>query len=199
MHLIMMFDRGKPESAIYDEYNTSVYDSFKLDFKAIRIISTDPLVIEFYSDRVALDAELNIPVLFPTYTSGEAPWHVLALSNLAEANGELAYSLEKADALGIEWTNFVGGASLNILKHKIGEAAAENYIPYAPTLNKYISTEEVTQRYKNLTNWFDDHNHFWLGTGPYYLEKSDVNGKQLWLERYTNSSDDLELWTEFSK
>ncbi|GEM_PF-381274 len=199
MHLIMMFDRGKPESAIYDEYNTSVYDSFKLDFKAIRIISTDPLVIEFYSDRVALDAELNIPVLFPTYTSGEAPWHVLALSNLAEANGELAYSLEKADALGIEWTNFVGGASLNILKQKIGEAAAENYIPYAPTLNKYISTEEVTQRYKNLTNWFDDHNHFWLGTGPYYLEKSDVNGKQLWLERYTNSSDDLELWTEFSK
>jgi peptide/nickel transport system substrate-binding protein len=199
MHLIMMFDRGKPESAIYDEYNTSVYDSFKLNFKAIRIISTDPLIIEYYSDRVALNAELNIPNLFPTYTSGEAPWHVLALSNLAEANGELAYSSEKASALGVEWTNFVGGASLDILKHKIGEAAAEDYIPYAPTLSKYISADEVAKRYKNLTNWFDGHNNFWLGTGPYYLDNSDIEGKQLWLAHYTNSPDDLESWSEFAQ
>jgi peptide/nickel transport system substrate-binding protein len=199
MYLIMMFDRSKPESAIYDEYNTSVYDSFKSDFKAIRIISTDPLIIEYYSDRVVLDAELNIPLLFPSYASGEAPWHVLALSNLAEANGELAYSFEKASALGVEWTNFIGGTSLDILKHKIGEAAAEGYIPYAPTLSKYISADEVAQRYENLTNWYDNHNNFWLGTGPYYLDSCDIEGKQVWLARYTNSSDDLERWIEFAQ
>lgn len=199
MRLIMMFDRGKPESAIYDQYNLSAYDTFMADFKGVRILSTDPLIIEYYSDKVSLDAELNIPVLFPTYASGEAPWHVLALSNMAEADGELAYSFDKAGTLLVEWTNYLSGNSLEILKHKLGDAAAKNYIPYAPTLSKYISTDEAAVRYSNLTNWFNAHGNFWLGTGPYYLERADIEGKQLWLVRYADSPDDLERWSEFAK
>ncbi|HCK64872.1 MAG TPA: ABC transporter substrate-binding protein, partial [Anaerolineae bacterium] len=50
MGMIMTFDRGKPESALYDEGYAPTLDAFLASFKGVQIESTDPLVISTYTD-----------------------------------------------------------------------------------------------------------------------------------------------------
>ncbi len=196
MHMIISFDRSKPESTLYDEFGY-FDDQFRSAFRAVKIISTDPLVIEYYSDVVNLDAERNIPTLYPTYNLGEASWAMLAVSSMAEANGELAYSFEKATKLGVEWTNYVSGPSLSILAKYLDQAKSQNFIPYTPTLSKYITQDEAKLRYTNLTNWYDVHGHFWVGTGPYYLDRVNPGDSTLLFKRFESSPDNLEGWAKF--
>ena len=92
---------------------------------------------------------------------------MLAISNLAEAAGELAYSDDKATANKTERTNFVGGPSLAIMSKYLDQAIAQKYIPYAPTLGQYITADDAVAAYTNLKNWYTAHGNFWVGTGPY--------------------------------
>lgn len=93
----MTFDRGKPESALYDEVYVANFEAFMSTFKGFRITSTEPLVFEVYSDTFSADAELNVGGTWPTYSFGEGSFAQIAIGNMAEANGELAYSIDKAD------------------------------------------------------------------------------------------------------
>ena len=86
----------------------------------------------------------------PFGLTGENNWQILAISNLAEAAGELAYSQTKADAAQIENTSWIGGPSLEILSKYLDQAASESYIPFEPTLGEYITKEEADLRYTNL-------------------------------------------------
>jgi peptide/nickel transport system substrate-binding protein len=45
MAIIMLFDRAKTESAIYDEAAVPNFESFMSGFRGVKIVSTDPLVI----------------------------------------------------------------------------------------------------------------------------------------------------------
>ena len=65
MNMILTFDRGKPESPIFDPSEQPVLEAFLRSFKGVRIVSTHPLVIETYSDTYFLDAELNVCRLVP--------------------------------------------------------------------------------------------------------------------------------------
>jgi peptide/nickel transport system substrate-binding protein len=176
MFWIMTFDPGKEASAIFDESQVANLESFLSVFKGFRIVSEDPLTVEYYQDGFQLDAEVIVGNLFnttswPEYTYGEAPWHTVAIGNLAEAAGELAYSANKADASEVEWTSFIAGPSLEAMAGQLATAAAEGYIPFAPTLGQYITADEAAARYANLQAWYDEQNHFWVGTGPYYLDQ----------------------------
>lgn len=197
MSMIMTFDPAKEGSAIYDASRVSNLDAFLSVFKGFKIVSTDPLTIEYYTDGFQLDAELNVTSLWPNYGYGEAPWHTIAIANLAEANGELAYSADKADSAQIEWTSFIGGPSLEILKAKLDQAAAESYIPYAATLGQYITAEEAAARYANLASWYGAHNHFWVGTGPYYLDKAFLVEKTATLKQFADYPDLSDHWARF--
>jgi peptide/nickel transport system substrate-binding protein len=201
MAIIVFFDRAKPESAVYDESAALSVDAFLLSFKGWRITSTDPLTIEYYTDAYNADAELNILPLWPgspTGLSGENSWQVLAVSNLSEAAGELAYSSDKADANQIEQMSWVGGPSLEILKKYLDQAAAESYIPYEPTLGQFITAEEAAQRYENFSKWYEDHGHFWVGTGPYYLDQVFTTEKSLVLKQNADFPDLANRWSSFS-
>jgi peptide/nickel transport system substrate-binding protein len=147
------------------------FESFASAFKAFRITSEKPLTIEYYTDYFAQDAELNVNAIWPSYSFGEAPWDVIAIANMAEADGKIAYSADKATAKSIEQTSFVGGPSLAVLAGYLDQAIANKTVPYAATLGKYISANEAVQRYTNLKNWYTAHGHFYLGTGPYYMDK----------------------------
>ncbi|HEX2698288.1 MAG TPA: ABC transporter substrate-binding protein [Anaerolineales bacterium] len=201
MPTIVFFDRANPDSAIYDESAKPYVDSVLTYYKGFRITSTNPLTIESYSDLYYSDAELDVASGWPTSPTGlqgENSWDVLAVSDLAEAAGELAYSPDKADASKIEQMSWVGGPSLDILAKHLDEAEGESLIPYAPTLGQYITADEAKARYDNLKKWYTEHGHFWVGTGPYYLDKVFTTEKTLVLKNNPDFPDLADRWSSFS-
>ena len=202
MYMIESLDPGKKDSPTYDASLAISINATLESFKGYRITSTDPLTIEAYSDTYVTDAELNVLPLWPQSPlglSGENSWQILAISNLAEAAGELAYSSSKADASQIEQTSWVGGPSLEILNKYLDQAAAESYIPFEPTLGQYITKEEADLRYANLKKWYQDHGHFWIGTGPYYLDKVFTTEKTAVLKNFSDFPDLADRWAAFSE
>jgi peptide/nickel transport system substrate-binding protein len=201
MAFIQSLDPAKPESPYYDESLALSIDAALVAFKGYRITSTDPLTIEYYSDSYNSDAELNILPQWPDSQyglSGENSWQILAISNLAEAAGELAYTQDKADNAQIENTSWVGGPSLEILAKYLDQAAGESYIPFEPTLGEFITKEEADLRYANFKSWYDEHGHFWVGTGPYYLDRVFTTEKSLVLKNNEDFVDTADRWSMFS-
>ena len=58
--MIQYFDLAKPESKLYDESQVPDFESIMSYFKGVKIVSTDPLIIETYVDTFDLDAEVLI-------------------------------------------------------------------------------------------------------------------------------------------
>ena len=202
MSMIQSFDPGKEDSPIYDASLALSINAGLESFKGYRITSTDPLTIESYNDTYYSDAELNILPLWPQSPyglSGENSWQIFAISNLAEANGELAYTQDKADNAQIENTSWVGGPSLEILSKYLDQAASESYIPYAPTMSEFVTKEEADLRYANMKKWFDEHGHFWVGTGPYYLDQVFTTEKTAVLKNNTEFVDLADRWAIFAE
>jgi peptide/nickel transport system substrate-binding protein len=198
MDMIMTFDPGKPDSAIYDAAAAPAIESFLTAFKGVKITSTDPLVIETYTDNYVSDAELDVFFWWPFYAYGEGRWDVIAMMNMAEATGELAYTSDKSEELGVEETSLIGGPSLDILSAKLDEAAAENLIPYEATLGAYVTADEAAARYAGLQAWYADHGHFWVGTGPYFLDQVFLVEKSCVLKNYADYPDLADRWDRFA-
>jgi peptide/nickel transport system substrate-binding protein len=206
MSMIMLFDPAKEASAIYDEAAAPATEGFQSHFRGVRIVSTDPLVIETYDDAFLLDAEVMVtqnnvypnPTWWPQYAYGEGAWHSLALGVLAESNGELAFSTDKAGALEVEWLSMISGPSLEILEAKLAQAESEAYIPYAATLGEFISSEEAAARYEALGEFYGEHEHFWVNTGPFVLDKVFPVEGTLTLKRNEAYPDRADKWSQFS-
>jgi peptide/nickel transport system substrate-binding protein len=201
MPQIVFLDRSKKDSPLYDEAGAPYVDSVLSYFKGFRITSTSPLTIESYSDFYYSDAELDVATMWPyspTGISGEDSWDVLAISDMAEADGQLAYSADKADAKKIEQMSWVGGPSLDILSKELATATSQSLIPYAPTMSQYITADEAKARYDNLAKWYADHGTFWIGTGPYYLDKVFTTEKTLVLKNNPDFPDLADRWAKFS-
>ncbi len=199
MSWIENFDRGKKDSKIYDEAYGPTLDSFMQAFKGVKIDSTDPLVIEYYTDNYFSDAELNVPTFaWPNYGFGESPWTIIAAANNAEADGKVAYSTDKSTANKVEWTSFIGGPSLDILTTYLGQAASSSFIPYAPTMSKYITADDAKTDYANLQAWYKAHGHYWVGTGPYFIDKVFVTEKTITMKNNPDYPDLADKWSQFN-
>lgn len=202
MPQIMQFDLANPESPIYDESMVANFEATLPSFKGFRITSTDPLTIEYYSDNYQSDAELDVATLWPTGSWGlaghENSWPVLALGNMAQAAGELAYTPDLADAKKIEYMSFIGGPSLDILSKHLDEAESQSLVPYTPTLGKYITADEAKARYTALKAFYTAHKHFWVGTGPYVLDKVFTTEKTATLKNNPDFPDLADRWSSFS-
>jgi peptide/nickel transport system substrate-binding protein len=81
----------------------------------------------------------------------------------------------------------------------LDQAAGESYIPYAPTLSQYITKDEADLRYANVKKWYADHGHFWIGTGPYYLDKVFTTEKSLVLKQNKDFVDLSDRWSMFTE
>jgi len=198
MRIIQYFDQGKPESAIYDEARVADLEAFWSHFKGVKIVSTDPLVIEAYDDLYLLDAENSMYTFWPTYGYGTASWHALAAGILADSNKELAFSTDKAGALGVEWMSYIAGPSLDILTKYVSQAAAENYIPYAATLGQYVTAEEAAARWANFQAWYTARHHYWVGLGAFYLEAVYPVEQSLVLARNPDYNLPSDKWANFA-
>jgi peptide/nickel transport system substrate-binding protein len=207
VNMIQRFDRAKPESPIYDEAAVPLYDSMMSVLKGVKVVSTQPLVIETYADTFDIDAETLIgqnrwATWFPTESLiGIAPvsWHAFTIGMLAEQNRELAFSQEKSTALNVTWTHYVDGPSLEILKKYLDQAAAESFIPYAATAGQYITADEADARYANLNKWYETHKHFWVGTGPYYLDQVNSVEQSLVVKTFPDYADLANKWDRFGE
>ncbi len=200
---ILTFDRADENSPVFDESYVPVFEEFRATFKGFKIISVDPLVIEYYSDATYLDAEWQVnaaaSAFFPDYAYGPGPWHTIAVAWLAEANGELAFSADKAESQKVEWTSFVAGPSIDILKKYLDMAIEQNFIPYDKVLSQYLSPQEVAQRYNNLKRWVESKGHFLVGNGPFYLDKVDPTAKIVVLKAFREFPDPPTKWAIFTE
>ena len=192
LDMILTFDLAKEESAVFDEAQLPSLNNFQSHFRGYRIVQADPLIVEYYSDQYTLDAELNVATFFPS-----TPWHSMALGLLAEAAGDLAFSSDKADANEVEWMSYIAGPSMEILAGHLEEATAGGHIPYASTLGDYISADDAAARWENLSAWHEDKGHFWVGLGPFYLEKAFTTEKTVQLVRNENFLDPSSKWEGF--
>ncbi len=221
MGMILTFDRAKPESLIYDAAYVPSFESFMAHFKGVKIVSVDPLVIESYDDAWYLDAEdivaQNGLTWFPFYAQGQGAWHNLTPAILAEAHKELAFTPDKAKTLTeaekrtVEHTSFIAGPSLEILQKYLSLAASSEatttavmtivgpYIPYEPTLGQFASKDEVQTRYANLQEWVRTKGHFWVGTGPFYLERAFPVEGMVVLKRFPQYPDLAIKWERFAE
>jgi len=199
MSMIMQFDRGMEESAIYDEGYAPSLSSYMSHFKAIKIVSNDPLVIETYDNYWDLDAEEMLWTWWPFYSQGEASWDAVAIGVMAEAENLLAFGPTKADTLEVEWMSYIAGPSLDILNNKLISATADLSMPYEPTMGQFVTEDEIATRYANLTEWFRAHGHFWVGTGPLYLERAFPLEATVLLRRFVDYPDMADRWDRFSE
>ena len=199
MGIILSFDRAKEESAIHDPATVPAFNTFMRMFRGVKIVSESPLVIETYSDLYYLDAEWNVATWFPYFLRGQGAWHNLGIGIMAEADEELSFSRAKAQRLDTEWMNYIAGPSLEVLAGKLTTAAAQGHVPYEPTLGEYLGADEIAARWANLGAWYEQQGHFWIGTGPFYLEKVFPVEKVVQLKRNADYPDLSEKWARFSE
>lgn len=199
MFMILQFDRAKEESAIFDDAAVATFTAFINYHKGVKIVSLDPLVIETYSDSYSLDAELSVSTWYPIYSYGGGAWHSLGAVIRAEENQQLAFSQGKADMLEVEQVSMVAGPTLSVLARNLDEAIAEGYIPYANFLSQYVSEEEMNARWSNLKQWYTSKGHFWVGSGPFYIEKAYPVEGMIHLKRFADYPDPATKWEIFGE
>jgi peptide/nickel transport system substrate-binding protein len=212
LHAILRFDRAKEASPIYDESTVLEFNTFMETSKGVKFITDDPnhgLIVETYSDfhstaslGAVVDAELCAATWFPGYDQNpydpyeysSGVWHATTLGIMAEEDGALAFSQDKANMLGVEWMNFLDGPSLPILKSYLDKAKATNYIPYEPTMGQYVTEAEAAERWSNLERWYAEKGHFWVGSGPFYLESANTAEKVVHLKKFEGYPDLMDKW-----
>jgi peptide/nickel transport system substrate-binding protein len=200
MAMITQFDLPNPESAYHDPAQIPSFNQFMTSFKGIRIVSEDPLVVEYYADNPALDAENSISTWWPysSYSYGDAAWHNMALMLRLEANGLTAFSPDKATEQEIEWVSLIAGPSLALLGDELALSAEEGFIPYEATLGQYITADEAAERYANLAEFARRFGHYYIGTGPYFLQGVFPTEKQAVLSHFSLYPDPADRFSQFA-
>lgn len=176
------FEQADENSPYYDEATVSDFQQFREVFKGMKVVSESPLVIEYYTDYINNEAEFILTSTSVIARPGlrwrwpETPWQVKAIGMKAELDDRLAFSADKAEKLDVEWMNYIGGPSLSIFDEIVNEAITTPFIPFGEFGEQYITETEATARYQSLKDWYDEYNHFFIGTGPFYLEQVDFTG-----------------------
>ena len=199
---IIGLDLGKEGSAIFDESYAPNTEAILANYKGFRIISENPLTIEGYGDSYQTDAEWDITTMWPSFSYGEAPWHILAAAARADAAGQVAFSADAADARStetatVEWLSQIGGPSLGFISEQLDAMAAESYIPYAGVLSAYITAEEAAARIENAKAFFAKYGHYNIGTGPYILDEVYLTEKVGTLVHFPDHADLSDKWRQF--
>ncbi len=190
-------ERVNPNSTLYDESAIPGYNTWRRNFRGLKIVSEHPLVVEYYTNYTNQEAEF-----MAIWATGwpNTPWHVTAIGIYAEShNMGVAFSADKADKMKAEWMNYIGGPSLGILKKALDECLKEGYIPFKEWASKYITPEEAKQRYQNLEKWYEEHHHFWVASGPFYLDSVNFQAHQVVLKAFRDYTFKADRWSWLSE
>ncbi len=198
---ILTFERADEHSALFDRSYVPTFQSFMETFRGFRIVSEDPLVAEFYTSSWTMDAELMTAAgsFWPVYGFGPGPWHTVALGLRAEAAGRAAFTAAKATEKKVERLNYVAGPTLAILDRELEAARAENYIPFERALGRWIKPQEARQRWQLLAAWRQGRGHYWVGMGPFLLQRVSPVEKIVELRRFGRFPDPATKWLRFGE
>ena len=199
---IIPFERGQDGGMIYDTAYTSAFNAFVSTFKGVKFITDETgydLVVEYWTTNWNLDAEFCVNHMFPTYAQGPGMWHTLALGILGEDAGECAFGQAKAED-PVVWTNYVGEGKL-ILETHMDAVIGGADVPYEAFIESEYSArtlgvfaDEVDARMGNLETWYDAHGHFWVATGPMFLDSISFTPKSLVLKKHQTYHSDGDKW-----
>lgn len=118
MYWILEYDRGMPDSGIYDEEAVSGLGSLHSDVIGVEFdtgVTGYDLVVTTWSTTFALDAELMVSGWWPNYDQGNGFWHPLAIAAILESQGGGTFGQVKAnDAAfpGRYWMSFITGQGI---------------------------------------------------------------------------------------
>ena len=191
---IVLFERADEGSRLFDPAHLPSFEFFQRHFRGWRIVDTDPLTIEIYSDQIFPDAEFIVA----SRTPGTQPWHTMALGILAERAGDLAFSSNKADRQQVDWMSLVAGPSLPILDDHLEAARAQAFVPYESLLGDLLREGEAEARYAALAEWRAERRHFWVGDGAYYLHSVHPVAGSVVLRRFEGFTDPADKWLRFA-
>ncbi|MDR5708692.1 MAG: ABC transporter substrate-binding protein, partial [Armatimonadota bacterium] len=198
---ILTFERAEESSPLFDRSYLPAFRSFVETFRGFRIVREDPLVAEYYSTDWTLEAELmtSAGAFWPVYGFGPGPWHTVALGIRAEASGRAAFTAAKATEKRVERLNYVAGPTLAILDRELEAARAENHIPFERALRRWITPEEARQRWQLLSAWRAGRGHYWVGMGPFLLQRVSPVEKIVELRRFGRFPDPSTKWLRFGE
>jgi len=94
--------------------------------------------------------------------------------------------------------SYIAGPTIDLLKAQLDIAEADGLIPYEPTLGQYITADEAAARYDNLQEWVRRYGHFWVNTGPYYLQRAFPVEGTLILQYNPDYPDLATRWDRFA-
>ena len=204
MNMITQYDMANEASPYYDENLAPDWEQVSSYLKGVRIVSEDPLVIETYSDAPSLDAENSVIAWWPGnedsspgYDFGDAAWHNMALMLRGWEDRGFAFTTDAADVNEIEWMSIIAGPSLEVLANELATSKEEGFVPYEPTLGQYITPEEAQTAYSNLEEFARRYGHYYLGTGPYFLQGVFTTEGQAVLSQNPGHPDASNRWDRF--
>lgn len=192
---ILEFERADEESRLFDPAHLPAFETFVRHYRGWRIISEDPLEIEVYGDQIYPDAEW----IAGARAMSVLPWHTVGLGVRAERNGELSFSSNKADQTKTDWMSFVSGPSLSILERHMHAARENGYVPFENVLRDFMREGEVEERYRTLTEWHREREHFWIGDGLFYLHSVHPVEQTVVVRRFEDFPDRADKWLRFTE
>lgn len=66
-------------------------------------------------------------------------------------------------------------------------------------MSQYLTADEAATRWANLQNWYEQQGHFWVNTGPFYLDQVYPVEGTLTVQRNPEYSDPSDKWARFSE
>jgi len=183
----LSFERVDLSSPLYDPSAVEDFEAWRSWYIGSRIVNLNPLTIEYYGNY---SSPIDPSLTAASYIGWpNMPWHVMAITRLAELNGELAYSGYKSTEKNVEWMNLIGGTSLKILEKWLDWAIENKYIPEdlkkeAALYGINITPEEAVARYQALKKFYQTYGHFWVASGPFFLYKADFAAHQAVLKAF---------------
>ena len=61
------------------------------------------------------------------------------------------------------------------------------------------TSNDAAARYENLQTWYADHNHFWVGTGVFYIDEVNAVEGSVVAKRFEDFPDPADKWDRFGE
>jgi len=220
MGMIYTFDRGKPDSPVFEPTAKAAIEAWLDNLKGFQIVSLDPLTIDTWHDTWYLDAEIiaDARTWWPLYgTYGWTGfWHKIAAGWVCESpdhGGGItgAWTSTKAEDNDVPYLDYTKGPSLPVLDSAVAWATTNDFIPYYDAIKAVYDDEalgyegddldaEIAARWAAIAGFRTDSKHYWVGNGPFMIANAldDLDPPtSIILTRFADYPDDATKWFGF--